>query len=257
MKMYSQKLNFFVSFHFKIDCYIIMCTVSFIPKSNGDFILTSNRDESPNRSTLFPQIYTINGIDLLFPKDKVAGGTWIGASNKKRLICLLNGGFEPHIPNGKYRLSRGVIVTDILTSEDAVKKINSYNFNDIEPFTIILVDYKDELQLYELVWDGEEKHLTEKPLQPIIWSSSLLYSKTIKKQREDWFLEFLKSPETISEESILNFHKTAGNGNNNSNLVMDRGFVRTKSITSFKKYKNDFVMRYEDLQTQKISFHNL
>jgi len=38
---------------------------------------------------------------------------------------------------------------------------------------------------------------------------------------------------------------------------MDRGFVRTKSITSFKKDKNDFVMRYEDLQTQKISLHTL
>ena len=255
--MYSQKLNFFVSFHFKIDSYIIMCTVSFIPKSNGDFILTSNRDESPNRSTLLPQIYKVNGVDLLFPKDEVAGGTWIGASDKKRLICLLNGGFDPHIPKEKYRLSRGVIVTDILTSEDAVKKINSYDFNDIEPFTIILVDYKDRLHLYELVWDGIEKHFTEKPLLPIIWSSSLLYPRIIKKQREDWFFEFLKTSETISEERILNFHKTAGNGNKDSNLVMDRGFVRTKSITSFKKHKNDFEMRYEDLQTQKISILNL
>jgi len=234
-----------------------MCTVSFIPKSNSDFILTSNRDESPNRSTLLPHIYKINGVDLMFPKDEVAGGTWIGASDKKRLICLLNGGFEPHIPKEKYRLSRGVIVTDILTSENAVDKINSYDFEDIEPFTIILVDYKDRLHLYELVWDGKEKHVTEKPLQPIIWSSSLLYSKTIKKQREEWFLEFLNSSETISEERILNFHKTAGNGNKNSNLVMDRGFVRTKSITSFKKHENEFVMRYEDLQTQEISLLNL
>ena len=255
--MNSQKLNFFVSFNFKIDSNIIMCTVSFIPKSNDEFILTSNRDESPNRKTLSPQIYTINGVDLLFPKDEVAGGTWIGASDRKRLICLLNGGFKPHIPKEKYRLSRGVIVTDILTSEDAVKKINSYNFNDIEPFTIILVDYKDRLHLYELVWDGVEKHFTEKLLLPTIWSSSLLYSKAIKKQRKEWFLEFLNSSETISEKRILNFHKTAGNGNKNSNLVMDRGFVRTKSITSFKKHENDFVMRYEDLQTQKISILNL
>ena len=234
-----------------------MCTVSFIPKSSGDFILTSNRDESPKRNTLSPQIYKVKGVDLWFPKDEVAGGTWIGASDKKRLICLLNGGFKPHIPKEKYRLSRGVIVTDILTSESAIEKINSYDFNDIEPFTIILVDYKNDLDLYELVWDGAEKHLSKKPLQPTIWSSSLLYSKEIKKQREDWFLEFINASEVISEERILNFHKTAGNGNKNSNLVMDRGFVRTKSITSFKKHDNDFVMRYEDLQTQEISLLNL
>ena len=234
-----------------------MCTVSFIPKLNNDFILTSNRDESPSRKTLIPQIYTVDGVDLLFPKDEVAGGTWMGVSDKKRVVCLLNGGFDPHVQTGNYRLSRGVIVTEILTSENAVEKIEAYNFKDIEPFTIILVDYRDALHLFELVWDGSEKHLTEKQLQPIIWSSSLLYSNAMKKQREDWFSEFLLSSESISEENILNFHKTAGTANNNFNLVMDRGFVRTKSITSFKKDKNDFVMRYEDLQTQKISLHNL
>ncbi len=234
-----------------------MCTVSFIPKSNSDFILTSNRDESPNRNTLSPKVYAVNGADLLFPKDEVAGGTWIGASSKKRLICLLNGGFEPHIPKRKYRLSRGVIVTDLLTSENVVEKIKNYNFIDIEPFTIIVVDYKEELHLYELIWDGKNKHFIEKPLQATIWSSTLLYSETIKNQREEWFSGFLNSTEIITEESILNFHKTAGIGNKNSNLVMDRGFVRTKSITSFKKQKNNFVMRYEDLQTQKVSINSL
>ena len=49
-----------------------MCTVSFIPLSNEDFILTSNRDESPNRKTLTPQKYEINNVQLLFPKDEVA-----------------------------------------------------------------------------------------------------------------------------------------------------------------------------------------
>ena len=64
-------------------------------------------------------------------------------------------------------------------------------------------------------------------------------------------------PVPVAEESILTFHKTAGCGNKNSNLVMDRGFVRTKSITSFKKQKNDFVMRHEDLQSEKISIISL
>jgi len=255
--MIRQNPIFFVSLSYKTDRKISMCTVSFFPESNGDFVLTSNRDESPNRKTLMPEINTVNDVNLLFPKDEVAGGTWIGASDKKRLICLLNGGFEPHIPKKKYRLSRGVIVTDLLTSENISEKIKSYNFNNIEPFTIILVDYKDELHLYELIWDGVKKHFNEKQLQPTIWSSSLLYSKKIKKQREKWFSEFLKSSENISEERILNFHKTAGVGNKKTNLVMDRGFVRTKSITSFKKQKNIFVMRYEDLQTQKISLSSL
>ena len=228
-----------------------MCTVSFFPKDNGDFILTSNRDESPNRATFLPDIYSVEGVDLLYPKDEKAGGTWIGLSDKKRLICLLNGGFEAHIPKQKYRLSRGVIVTNLLTSKDVVSEINNYDFYGIEPFTIILVDYKEALHLYELVWDGTEKHFSEKPLKPIIWSSSLLYSAEIKKKRDLWFSEFLNKYQNPSEAEILSFHKTAGEGNNKTNLVMDRGFVRTKSITRIKKEKNQVEMNYEDLQSQQ------
>ncbi|MCF6307968.1 MAG: NRDE family protein [Flavobacteriaceae bacterium] len=228
-----------------------MCTVSFFPKENGGFILTSNRDESPNRNTIPPEIYSVEGVKLLFPKDEKAGGTWIGLSDKKRLICLLNGGFEAHIPKQKYRLSRGVIVTKLLTSDDAVSEIENFNFNDIEPFTIILVDYKEKLFLYELVWDGITKHFSEKPLAPIIWSSSLLYSTEIKKKRTFWFSEFLKEHQNPSEAAILNFHKTAGEGNKKTNIVMDRGFVRTKSITKIKKEKNQVEMNYEDLQSHQ------
>jgi len=234
-----------------------MCTVSFIPKSNTDFILTSNRDESPHRKTLVPQRYMLDGVELLFPKDEVAGGTWSGASNKKRLICLLNGGFIAHQPKKKYRLSRGVVVTDLLTSEDVVKKINEYNFKGIEPFTIILVDWGLKLSLYELVWDGEIIHFSKKPLQPTIWSSSLLYTETVKKKREAWFSEFINTNSVISEENIINFHKTAGEGDQETSLVMDRVFVKTKSITEFSKRNGRCEMRYEDLGTNKVYIQSL
>ena len=55
-----------------------MCTITFIPKSNNDFILTSNRDEAPGRETFPPEIYEEEGVKLLYPKDALAGGTWIG-----------------------------------------------------------------------------------------------------------------------------------------------------------------------------------
>ncbi len=229
-----------------------MCTVSFIPRSNNDFILTSNRDESPNRNTLAPQLYEVNGVKLLFPKDEIAGGTWIGASTKKRLICLLNGGGVAHQPAESYRLSRGVVVTELLTSEDVVKKINAFDFKGIEPFTIILVDWSFDLSLYELVWDGENIHFSKKPLQPTIWSSSLLYSDKVKKKREIWFSDFIHSHKFLNEEEIINFHKTAGEGDKETDLIMDKIFVRTKSITEFSKRNELCEMRYEDLMTNKI-----
>jgi ribosomal protein S11 len=40
-------------------------------------------------------------------------------------------------------------------------------------------------------------------------------------------------------------------------LVMDRGFVKTKSISQFSKNNNNTFIRYEDLQTNEISNSSL
>jgi len=230
-----------------------MCTVSFIPTSENNFILTSNRDESPLRNTLIPAVYIENGVKLLFPKDEIAGGTWIGASERKRLICLLNGGFKSHVRKENYRLSRGVIVTDLLKAENVYETIKNFDFLDIEPFTIILVVWESSLELHELVWDGKQSHFTKKPLKPIIWSSSLLYSEEIKRKRQVWFTEFLDKQDLYTTEKLLNFHKTTGEGNKKYDLIIDRGFVKTKSITQFSTNRGLGSMRHEDLKTNIIS----
>lgn len=234
-----------------------MCTVTFMPRSTTDFVLTSNRDESPSRETVPPKIYDHDGIRLLYPKDALAGGTWIGLSEHNRLICLLNGGFEPHEREEQYRMSRGVIVTDLLVSDHAHSAIASYDFAGIEPFTIILVDWNKQLNIYELVWDGTEKHFHEKPLAPQIWSSSLLYTTEAKRKREHWFSNFLFESMSPSEENILHFHRTAGEGNREIDLIMDRGFVRTKSISQITKNETHTTLRYEDLQIDGVAIETI
>jgi hypothetical protein len=223
-----------------------------MPKGVDHFILTSNRDEAPGRKTLPPETYLINGVTLLFPKDEVAGGTWIGTSSENRLICLMNGGFTSHVRKDEYRLSRGIIVTDLLTTKNLFGRIERYDFTDIEPFTIVLIDWQAELRLFELVWDGTTSHFSEKPLAPHIWSSSLLYSDAIKRKREQWFSNFLFEHLNPSEAELLHFHKTAGEGNLNIDTIMDRGFVKTKSITQVVKMKQ-LSMHYEDLETNDIT----
>lgn len=230
-----------------------MCTITFIPKSNTDFILTSNRDEAPGRETFPPKIYEEEGVKLLYPKDSVAGGTWIGVSERKRIVCLMNGGFVAHERKPFYRKSRGVVVKDLLKTDDLQKEIEAYDFNDIEPFTAVLVSWISEIQLFQLVWDGMDYHFSEEPLAPTIWSSSPLYPEDLKKKREQWFSRFLLETVRPSEEELLNFHKTAGEGDLSSDLIMDRGFIKTKSITQISKQKETVEMRYEDLQTELIA----
>lgn len=230
-----------------------MCTITFTPISNHGFILTSNRDEAPGRETLPPEIYNEDGVKLLYPKDAVAGGTWIGVSDRKRVASLMNGGFVAHEPKQSYRKSRGVVLKDILRLNDLKSEIEQYSFQDIEPFTVILVDWNDGVRLFKLVWDGEKYHFSEEPLAPQIWSSSPLYPEVLKKKREKWFSEFLFKTIRPAADELLNFHKKSGDGDFNSSLVMNREYVKTKSITQIVKNNDAISMRYEDLQTDKVS----
>lgn len=230
-----------------------MCTVTFIPKNNHDFILTSNRDEAPGRKTSPPQHYIREGTSLLYPEDAVAGGTWIGLSGKKRLICLLNGGFTAHEREDSYRLSRGIIVMDLLTASNISEAITHYDFKGIEPFTIILVTFEGDTKIFELVWDGIKAHFEEKPLSPQIWSSSLLYDAAMKAARETWFSTFLFDTLKPTTSEILNFHTTAGVGDKAIDLVMDRGFVKTKSITQIHKTADRVIMQYHDLEENLLT----
>jgi len=75
-----------------------MCTVTLVPRpeSMSGFVLTSNRDESVGRETLSPAWERFEGVRQYFPKDKQAGGTWLGVSEHSRCICLMNGAEKPH-----------------------------------------------------------------------------------------------------------------------------------------------------------------
>lgn len=223
-----------------------------MPISGKNFVLTSNRDEAPGRETIAPEVYTEKGVKMAFPKDMVSGGTWLGISERNRLINLLNGGFEKHLRRPPYRLSRGVVVKELLAAEDFLKAIENFNFLDIEPFTLIMVEWQKGLAFTEFVWDGSKKHLKNLPLEPQIRSSTPLYASEVKKQREKWFKEFQKQ-KNITPEGLLNFHTSAGEGDQTNGLVMDRGFVKTRSISQIILSEGKLSFDYNDLETKKES----
>ena len=224
-----------------------MCTVTYLPLKNNNFILISNRDETPLRKTISPKMYLENGVELTYPKDELAGGTWIGTSNKNRLVCLLNGGFENHNRKLSYKMSRGIIVKNILSADNAVTFINEFNFLDIEPFTLVLVDWKFNLETYELVWDGKTKHFNKLKQEPKIWSSSTLYTNEMKQLRKGWFANWLSENKQFSKESILAFHKNDTLGDKEIAPKMKRTFVETVSITATEKRNEKVSMDYFDL----------
>ncbi|WP_405609041.1 NRDE family protein [Polaribacter sp. Asnod1-A03] len=223
-----------------------MCTVTYLPLGNNNFILTSNRDEAPLRKTIPPTEYLEDGVELTYPKDELAGGTWIGLSDKKRLVCLLNGGFRIHTRQSSYKMSRGVIVKKILSSDDGVDFINNFDFYNIEPFTLILVDWSNQLKTYELVWDGKIKHFNKLAQESAIWSSSTLYTEEMKALRKNWFADWVLENDEFKQEEILEFHQQENLGNREVSIKMKRDTVETVSITSVKKVESEIKMRYLD-----------
>jgi uncharacterized protein with NRDE domain len=224
-----------------------MCTVTYLPIGESDFILTSNRDELLSRKTIEPKEYFEDGVKLTYPKDELAGGTWIGLSDKNRLVCLLNGGFEVHEREAMYKMSRGIIVKTILKSDDFEEYITTFDFNGIEPFTIVLVDWNFGLNTYELVWDGTQKHFSKLKQEPKIWSSSTLYTESEKQLRRNWFSDWLANHSKFTQEEILKFHHNSEVGTPENSPKMKRSYVETVSITSVKKRDENITLNYEKI----------
>ena len=227
-----------------------MCTVTYIPGEKNQFTLTSNRDENATRS---PQNITQieqNGLQLVFPRDTMAGGTWIAVSNNGKVVCLLNGAFDKHQHQPPYKKSRGIMVLEYFTFDKAESFFQAYNFEGMEPFTMIIYD---QSRLFEFRWDEARKHIT--PLDKKgkhIWSSSTLYDQAVKAKRKKWFSDWLEQRTDFSSEAILDFHQNAGEGDPRNDVIMNRNnIVQTVSITQITKSNKDLVLSYYDLLNQQ------
>src|SRR4026207_1041633 len=147
-----------------------MCTVSFIPVKDK-YIITSNRDEKLCRKiAVMPGMFEYNGQKLFFPKDTDAGGTWIVMKENGDAAVLLNGAFICHNAEPPYRLSRGIILLDIFSTEKPSVIFTKIDLRDIEPFTLVLLENNC---LYEFIWDGTEKYCKQLSInRAYIWSSA-------------------------------------------------------------------------------------
>jgi|TARA_R110000787_G_C13368980_1_gene440695 transport and Golgi organization protein 2 len=199
-----------------------MCTVTFYP-NNNEYILTSSRDEVKHRPTLAPKKYTIINQEITFPKDETAGGTWIATNNKTKTVCLLNGAFEKHQRKESYTRSRGLVLLESFSYSSIEDFINDINLNGVEPFTLLLFDTKNTLEITELRWDETKKHVSKiDAAQPHIWSSSTLYDKTTREQRKKWFQLLLEKNEHLNKDLLLKFHLSKHDKDAFNDIVMKR-----------------------------------
>ena len=188
-----------------------MCTLTYIPIGSNDFFFTSNRDESPQREAKFPEKYCIGDSIAIYPKDKLAEGTWIMCHENNFSLCLLNGAFQKHIHKPPYIKSRGVMVLEFSKFCSSIDFIMRYNFDGMEPFTLLVLSYLKNRELEEIRWDGESIHYRKLNSSKLyIWSSSTLYDQEARKMRSNWFADWCTKQSDLSKKGVLDFHRNAG-----------------------------------------------
>ncbi len=222
-----------------------MCTVAFIPNREGGHF-ASLRDESPKRAaTLTPSINEKNRIKYLAPIDSLAGGTWIGLSELGNVIILLNGGFENHTKENHYLKSRGLIVKELLSSEMPVIDWQLMDLAHIEPFTLVV--WSEKL-LFQLVWDGTQKHRRRLNSDVAhLFSSATLYNSESKAKREDLFMNWLAMNPPINKLTLLQFFQ-AFNDEQNGFIINRNEEIKTLSYSFIELTDNQITMNYYDLE---------
>ncbi|GJM29987.1 MAG: hypothetical protein DHS20C17_26220 [Cyclobacteriaceae bacterium] len=223
-----------------------MCTVTFIPKGNNQFLLATSRDESPGRWTdkLTQQRY---GESLVvFPVDPVSGGSWIAASNQQQVGCILNGAFDHHSHNPPYARSRGLILLDYFQLGNIVNFNDRVNLNGIEPFTLVAIEKN---QLFDFRWDGHKKYLKNLSFKSAhFWNSATLYDQEATIRRKTWFTHWLKTQPDPEIQDLINFHQYGGPMDTHNGLVINRNNrVQTLSITGIEKQEAVTFLHYHDL----------
>lgn len=231
-----------------------MCTVSFVPIGPQQFILTSNRDETKQRGLAsLPDYLAYEGRNIICPRDPLANGTWIAASENGRVTCLLNGAFERHQRQDKYRKSRGIVVLDSLTYPSAEDFVLNYDFSGIEPFTMVCVSNLENLLLHEIRWDGDRyyfKSLDEK--QYHLWSSVTLYNEEAIIAKEMAFKIHFEQLQVTSATALTAIH---------AKYLLYEDWVQppsrvpevaTLSVTSVTCSRENLAMSYFDLVRKEL-----
>lgn len=223
-----------------------MCLVSFVPIAHDHYVLTSNRDEHPERNAQNILNETITSHKVFYPADKL-GGSWIFGSDQRQLLCILNGAFQNHKRNPPYRASRGIILKSFFNYNNIANFVEPLDLSDIEPFTAILFA-KD--QLVELRWDESIMHLRRlNPQQSHIWSSCTLYDDQQIENRKSKFLELL-GKQKLSPRAVRNIHAYVDpnlSDHSNSFIMNREERVKTLSITQIEIDKEKVKLSHKDL----------
>jgi len=163
-----------------------MCTVTFIPRSNG-FYVAMNRDERIVRpSAVPPAIFAQGLVESVYPLDS-EGGTWIAANSTGIAFALLNWN-EVQALRRKNR-TRGCVIPALVSShcvQAAESALCRLDLDGILPFRLVGIFQAEEC-IVEWRWDQRSIEKYTFPWTKRQWCSSSLSDATATSTRRQVF----------------------------------------------------------------------
>lgn len=227
-----------------------MCTVTYLPVDKKHFLLTQNRDEKFSRGIALPPGKVSIGVtSVIYPTDTDARGTWIALSEAFS-CCLLNGGKEKHVSKPPYKQSRGNIILDFYKFNTVDDFLRAYNFDSIEPFTLVVVEHESRTVHEIILSNTEVQYQVKNGDLPHLWSSSTLYDEATRNLRKYYFNLFTQT-KAFTQDNILRFHQDGFKQDAEEGFIIHRDVgVKTVSVSSILKQEKSTFM-YIDLLNKK------
>jgi len=164
-----------------------MCTIAWLPRADG-FTLWHSRDERRSRGIAVPPLVEhAKGIGWISPRDSDSGGSWVGVNNAGVSVGIANLFVDGRpVPPGR-KVSRGLLVEQLLDSPSVLqveRRVRDFDLEPFEPFTLIAVEAKRHP--FILRWDRSTPRVIE-PLGPHLLVTSAGGSRTLEERRMQLF----------------------------------------------------------------------
>ncbi|AWB66117.1 hypothetical protein C2869_06535 [Saccharobesus litoralis] len=229
-----------------------MCTYTWLPQSSGA-IVTMNRDERrerPEGDKITTLSYQQGSLQVYYPIDKQAGGTWFGYNTAGLCLALLNryqDAENQSIPEAVKR-SRGDIIPHLLKCASLPHVIQQIETNDFSGYPAFDLMFTDGQELWQL----SHRNPQQKPVLqqhasdlPFMLTSSSVAPEVTFNYRHHQFTQFLKHTSKTTAEFILeHFHLVQTKGLESESVLMSRDLSHTKSICQIDLGAQSYFLRY-------------
>lgn len=205
-----------------------MCTLTVFRDSKG-YVATMNRDERHDRGESPPKTVDYDDIQIAYPIDAEAGGTWFGCNSCGVSAALLN---SYHNQHGHGVKSRGSLIPTVLQQGDfdaVVEATSKIDFSLFDAFHLVIIGPKT---LFSMHWDGErlEKCLDSEHGWFFLTSSSVDFPK-VRNYREAFFRQWAAQGHSQTVLDDIHLWQT---DNKSYSIRMERAHSRSKSVCQIR-----------------------